>query len=50
VDDTWIKAETGSRSGLKILLIVLWAFVWIFVVIVVVFALKARINKQKEEE
>jgi hypothetical protein len=29
---------------------VLWTFVWIFVIIIVIFALKAKINKQQDEE
>jgi len=49
-NDTWVKTETGSKSGLKILFIVLWTFVWIFVIIIVIFALKAKINKQQDEE
>lgn len=50
VKDNWIKAETWSKSWLKILLIVLWSFVWLFVAIIVVFALKAKFNKNQDEE
>ncbi len=49
VEDTWLETEEWWMSGLKILLIILWAFVWVFVVLVVIFAVKAKMNKDEEE-
>ncbi len=50
IDDSWIKAEKWARSWLKILLIVLWSLIWVFVAVIWVFAIKARMNKQEDEE
>lgn len=50
IDDSGIKAETWNRSGLKILLIVLWTFVWIFIIIIAIFAIKAKMSKKEEDD
>lgn len=50
VENENIQAESSSGSGLKILFIVLWSLVWIFVIIIVIFAIKARMNKDDDEE
>ncbi len=45
-----IKAETTSTTNrLKIILIILWVVVGAFVVLVIIFAVRARINQQREE-
>ena len=48
------KAESLSKNklgtGLKVLLITLSSLIWIFVLLVIFFAVKAKINRNKEEE
>ena len=50
VEEQAIEVEKSSGSGLKILFIVLWALVWVFVILIVIFAIKARMNKDDDEE
>ncbi|HRX64256.1 MAG TPA: hypothetical protein P5060_04080, partial [Candidatus Absconditabacterales bacterium] len=49
VEEQNLEIEQGAKSWLKTLLIILGIFLGIFVVLIVVFAVKAKINKQKEE-
>ena len=50
VEDEWIETEDEWISGLQILFIILSAFVWIFIVLVVIFAVKARMNKDEDQD
>lgn len=48
-----VSTATKSRSWStwwKVVLIVLWILVWIFVALVIVFAVKAKMNQQEENE
>ncbi len=50
VEEQSIEAETSGSSGLKILFIVLWWLVGIFVILIVIFAIKAKMNREDDDE
>jgi hypothetical protein len=50
IDDSSVEIEKWARSWLKILLIVLLSSAGLLVWVIAFFAIKARINKQEEDE
>ena len=51
-DDKNIQKVSKNKlsTGLKVLLISLSSLIWIFLILVILFAIKAKINRSKEEE
>jgi hypothetical protein len=43
-------SKNKLSTWLKVLIITLSSLIWIFVVLVIFFAVKAKINRQREEE
>jgi hypothetical protein len=49
-DDVTLETGTTSTNWLKIIFIVLWIVVFAFIWLVVVFAIKAKLKQEKEEQ
>jgi heme/copper-type cytochrome/quinol oxidase subunit 2 len=50
IENQWLETEKSWKWWLKILFIILGSFIWVFAILVIIFAVKAKLNKEEEEE